>query len=76
LKAGNIPAVKKKIPDVSLDLSMIGEKLDFVLESIEDRDHGVKALSEAGCAGLVATLFGIKWEIADIQEKLYPSSSN
>jgi hypothetical protein len=63
------------VPDVSCALGMIEEKLEFVIQAGFEAEGGVKELGDKACSGLLSILFGIKWELAEIKEKLYPRSN-
>ena len=68
------PAAPKEAPDVSCDLAMIAERLEFVLQAGFEAEGGVKALGDGAIAGLISTLFSIKWDAEKVLEKLYPKS--
>lgn len=68
------PPLGKGIPDVSCELSMAIDKLEFVLgvgfeTGVDIADIGPRVMS-----GMVSTLYGIKWELTEVFNKLYPGT--
>lgn len=62
------------VPDVSCDLAMIEDKLEFILEAGFEQEGGIATLSESAISGISVCLYEVKWKTKEILEKLYPGA--